>query len=128
MVLPLSHPPQLRGYVFFEALQVSEVPGEEDGVVLDISVRDTGIGIKEEDMGKLFSEFDRIEEKRNRNVEGTGLGMNITKRLLFALCVISIVEAVWLIRDDRRRTRQQQARAEAARRQRQAEAPRRYVR
>ena len=52
---------------------------------------------------------------------------NITKRLLFALCVISIVEAVWLIRDDRRRTRQQQARAEAARRQRQAEAPRRYV-
>ena len=31
---------------------------------------------------------------------------NITKRLLFALCVISIVEAVWLIRDDRRKTRQ----------------------
>lgn len=53
---------------------------------------------------------------------------NITKRLLFALCVISIVEAIWLIRDDRRKTRQQQARAEAARRQRQAEAPRRYVR
>ena len=53
---------------------------------------------------------------------------NITKRLLFALCVISIVEAVWLIRDDRRKTRQQQARAEAARRQRQAEAPRRHVR
>lgn len=53
---------------------------------------------------------------------------NITKRLLFALCVISIVEAVWLIRDDRRKTRQQQARAEATRRQRQAEAPRRYVR
>ena len=53
-----------------------------DGVILNISVADTGIGIKPEDMAKLFSEFERIEEKRNRNIEGTGLGMNITKRLL----------------------------------------------
>ena len=40
------------------------------------------IGIKKEDMEKLFSKFDRIEEKRNRNIEGTGLGMSITKSLL----------------------------------------------
>ena len=39
-------------------------------------------GIKPEDIKKLFSEFERIEEERNRNIEGTGLGMNITKRLL----------------------------------------------
>ena len=45
-------------------------------------VKDTGIGIKEEDIKKLFSAFERIEEKRNRSVEGTGLGMNITQRLL----------------------------------------------
>ena len=57
--------------------------GEEpDSVLLYVAVADTGIGIKPEDMGKLFSKFERIEEKRNRNVEGTGLGMTITKRLL----------------------------------------------
>ncbi len=53
-----------------------------DEVVLHVSVKDTGIGIKEEDMGKLFSDFERIEESRNRNVEGTGLGMSITVQLL----------------------------------------------
>ena len=55
---------------------------ENDSVILSFSVSDTGIGIKEEDLGKLFSEFERIEEKRNRNIEGTGLGLNITKHLL----------------------------------------------
>lgn len=45
-------------------------------------VIDTGIGIKKEDMDKLFEEFSRIEEKRNRKIEGTGLGMSITTTLL----------------------------------------------
>jgi len=58
------------------------IADEPDGVFLNVSVSDTGIGIKPEDMKKLFSEFERIEEKRNRNIEGTGLGMNITQRLL----------------------------------------------
>ena len=49
---------------------------------IHVSVRDTGIGIKEEDMEKLFVAFERIEEGRNRNIEGTGLGMNITTKLL----------------------------------------------
>lgn len=53
--------------------------------VLDFSVEDTGIGIREEDMQRLFEEFQRIEEKRNRNVEGTGLGLNITTRLLLLM-------------------------------------------
>ncbi len=53
-----------------------------DSVLLNVSISDTGIGIKSEDLPKLFSEFERIEEKRNRNIEGTGLGMSITKRLL----------------------------------------------
>ncbi len=51
-------------------------------VKLRFSVKDTGIGIKEEDIGKLFNAFERIEESRNRTIEGTGLGMNITQRLL----------------------------------------------
>ena len=53
-----------------------------DGILLEVSVVDTGIGIKEEDIAKLFSAFERIEEKRNRTIEGTGLGMNITQQLL----------------------------------------------
>ncbi|MBQ8923415.1 MAG: response regulator [Lachnospiraceae bacterium] len=49
---------------------------------LYVEVEDTGIGIKEEDLSKLFSAFERIDEKHNRNIEGTGLGMHITQRLL----------------------------------------------
>ena len=55
---------------------------DEETILLEISVADTGIGIKEEDQKKLFSAFERIEENRNRNIEGTGLGMNITQNLL----------------------------------------------
>ncbi|MBQ1548724.1 MAG: response regulator [Lachnospiraceae bacterium] len=55
---------------------------EEDKFLLHIEVIDTGIGIKEEDIPKLFQEYERIEESRNRNIEGTGLGMNITLSML----------------------------------------------
>lgn len=55
----------------------------EDGeVLLQISVEDTGIGIKQEDVGKLFQSFQQVDSKRNRNIEGTGLGLAISKRLL----------------------------------------------
>ena len=47
-----------------------------------VAVTDTGIGIREEDMGKLFESFSRIDETRNRNIEGTGLGMAIVTKLL----------------------------------------------
>ena len=50
--------------------------------ILHVEVRDTGMGIKPEDMDKLFEKFARIEEEKNHNVEGTGLGMNITINLL----------------------------------------------
>ena len=49
---------------------------------LKIIVSDTGIGIKTEDLGKLFDSFRRLEEDKNRNIEGTGLGLNITMRLV----------------------------------------------
>ena len=51
-------------------------------LLLYVSVSDTGIGIKREELGKLFHEFDRLDYGRNRNVEGTGLGLAITKRML----------------------------------------------
>nr|MCR4782796.1 response regulator [Lachnospiraceae bacterium] len=54
----------------------------DDMMNLIITVKDTGIGIKEEDIEKLYSPFERIEESRNRTIEGTGLGMNIVKQLL----------------------------------------------
>ena len=57
--------------------------GTTDGdVKLRFEVADTGIGIKEEDLGKLFESFKRIEEKRNRHIEGTGLGISIVCKLL----------------------------------------------
>ena len=55
---------------------------DEENIFLEVSVIDTGIGIKKEDISKLFSAFERIEEERNRTIEGTGLGMNITQKLL----------------------------------------------
>ncbi len=55
---------------------------DDENISLKVSVKDTGIGIKEEDISRLFVKFDRIEESRNRNIEGTGLGMNITMSLL----------------------------------------------
>ncbi len=54
----------------------------EQEICLCVAVQDTGIGIKAEDIEKLFHAFERIEEERNRSIEGTGLGMNITQRLL----------------------------------------------
>ncbi len=62
-----------------------KVKGESAGegkISLKVSVTDTGIGIKEEDIPKLRDMFCRIEESRNRNVDGTGLGLNITLELL----------------------------------------------
>ncbi len=64
-------------------LAINKIPCETDNMVkLLFCVKDTGIGIKEEDLQKLCKPFERIEEKRNRNIEGTGLGMSITKQLL----------------------------------------------
>lgn len=55
---------------------------ESARIDLIILVKDTGIGIKKEDFEKLFESFQRLEEKHNRTIEGTGLGLNLTKRLI----------------------------------------------
>ncbi len=53
-----------------------------ESFILCMSVKDTGMGIKDEDLNKLFESFQRLEEKKNRYIEGTGLGLNITKQLV----------------------------------------------
>ena len=70
-----------KGSVCFR-IGYEKIPSEPDAVLLMVSVEDTGIGIREQDIQRLFSKFERIEEKRNRNIEGTGLGMSITSSLL----------------------------------------------
>ena len=64
------------------SLRVSHKKTDEKHICLHFEVEDTGIGMREEDMDNLFSPYKRIEEKRNRTVEGTGLGMSITRQLL----------------------------------------------
>ncbi len=70
-----------KGSVCFR-IGYERIMSEPDAVLLLVAVEDTGIGIREEDIEKLFSKFERIDEKRNRNIEGTGLGMSITSSLL----------------------------------------------
>lgn len=55
---------------------------EGDEEILIYQVKDTGKGIRKEDMGKVFSQFDRIDEKENHHIEGTGMGITITVQLL----------------------------------------------
>lgn len=63
-------------------LKVDWKEAGDSSINLIVSVTDTGIGIKEEDIDRLFVSFERIEERRNRNIEGTGLGLSITRQLL----------------------------------------------
>ncbi|MBP3621844.1 MAG: response regulator [Lachnospiraceae bacterium] len=57
-----------------------DVSGEK--VDLTVQVKDTGIGIKEDNLDKLFMDFERVDLEENRNIEGTGLGLAIVYRLL----------------------------------------------
>lgn len=68
---------------------------EGEYATLCFSVQDTGIGIKEEDIDKLFVQFERIEETKNRHIEGTGLGMNIVTQLLTMMDSELTVQSVY---------------------------------
>lgn len=67
----------------------------EDEAVIIVSVRDTGIGIKPEDMSRLFDEYGRVDELRNRAIEGTGLGLPIVRKLLEKMGSRLEVESVY---------------------------------
>lgn len=61
-------------------LKVERVWADAKDCRLKFVVKDTGIGVKEEDIEKLFSAFERFEENRNRSIQGTGLGLHISKQ------------------------------------------------
>lgn len=63
-------------------LRVEHRERGDDGIDLLVSVADTGIGIREEDLDKLFNSFQRVDMSVNRKVEGTGLGLSIAKQLV----------------------------------------------
>lgn len=53
-----------------------------DNINLKIKIKDTGIGIKEENIEKLFVDFERVDTEKNKDIEGTGLGLAIVNRLI----------------------------------------------
>lgn len=67
-----------EGWIEFKVSCVNK----SDVTRLIISVEDTGIGIKEDKIDKLFTKFERLEVEKNTTVEGTGLGLAITKKLV----------------------------------------------
>lgn len=81
-----------KGEVTF---RIDYCPLEDDRIGLMVRVEDTGIGMKQEDMKELFSEFARLDVQRNRKVEGTGLGMSIVVRLLEQMNSKLEVESVY---------------------------------
>ena len=68
-----------EGYV---RLCVSQKKRDSDLVSIDVSVEDSGIGIRKEDIASLTNAFCRVDEKHNRNIEGAGLGLSIASQLL----------------------------------------------
>ena len=58
-------------------------------------IQDTGIGIKQENLGKIFEDFKQVDSGRNRGVEGTGLGLSITRRFIQLMKGSIEVESVY---------------------------------
>lgn len=74
--------------------QISNTSDDEN-VVLVVSVSDSGIGIKDEEKEKLFREFERLDQQKNRSIEGSGLGLSITSRLVSFMNGKISVESVY---------------------------------
>ena len=72
-----------KGSVRLTVRQEQASPAESDQTIsLIVIVRDTGIGIREEDVSRLFTKFERVDLEHNSTVEGTGLGLAISQALV----------------------------------------------
>jgi GAF domain-containing protein len=56
--------------------------GRQGGSLVEVEVADTGIGIRPEDQGRIFGEFEQVDSAYARQVQGTGLGLPLTRRLV----------------------------------------------
>ena len=63
-------------------LRLNWKPLEEEKLLLEIAVEDTGIGVKEKDISRIFETFNRLDMEASRNEEGTGLGLAVTNQLV----------------------------------------------
>lgn len=81
-----------KGTVTF-GIRYEDDPADPDSIMLKVFVKDTGAGIRSEDMDKLTAKFERLEEKKNRNIEGAGLGLSITENLLELMGSTLLVES-----------------------------------
>lgn len=81
-----------RGYIDFV---VESVILKNSICRLIISVEDTGIGIKRDNIDKLFQKFERADEERNITIEGTGLGLAITKKLVELMHGEMVVQSIY---------------------------------
>lgn len=79
----------------FVKLKIESQKIEYNEVKLKVSVKDTGMGIKEEDLEKLFESFKQVDTRKNRNIEGTGLGLAISKSLVELMDGKIFVESVY---------------------------------
>lgn len=68
---------------------------DDEYAVLVVRVSDSGIGIKEEEKAKLFKEFERLDQQKNRSIEGSGLGLSIASRLVAYMNGRISVESVY---------------------------------
>ena len=66
------------GFIF--SVKVEGKSEEDDRIRLRFSVKDTGIGVKEEDRERLFTAYERLDEEKNSAIQGTGLGLDISRR------------------------------------------------
>jgi PAS domain S-box-containing protein len=74
-----------RGFIKLSVTAEWDEHAGEQECILEIAVEDCGIGIKEEDLDKVFGEFIQVDMAANRGVEGSGLGLAITRRLCRAM-------------------------------------------
>ncbi len=77
------------------ALYVSMTERENNMAKLLFSVKDTGMGVKEEDLDKLFTAYERLDEEKNSAIQGTGLGLDISRRFAEMMGGTLTVESVY---------------------------------
>ena len=76
-------------------LKVSVEDATNEECALRFSVKDTGIGIKAEDMDKLFSAYERLDEEKNSGIQGTGLGLDISRKFAELMGGSLVCESVY---------------------------------